>query len=437
MQFLQNLLTEFNLYAKEAPMVAGALSLWVLGAGSLLLKNVPMHIFDLIAKHLTTRLTIFSSGDSYYKFVKWYVACGHAKDARALKITNGRWGGDEGTKSIGYGVHYFWHDKQLIQLNVELQKDSIAEKERDVVTLVVLGRSHKLFDSIFADIQRADLDKSKIRVFNYQDNFWHAASEQYKRSMDTIFIDSKIKNDLIQQISAFYERADLDIQRGIPHQLGIMLYGPPGTGKTSIIKALASHFDKSVFNLKVTSLTGISTAFANLPENAFVCIEDIDTETSTNSRSENPEAKKEFTLVDLSDILNSIDGLIVNHGRVLIATTNHINKLDPALIRPGRFDIKIEIGYMTTNSLVEMLNAFYDNISFPTGKEIKPNVTTALVQQRILQNPTDPDSVIGEFTQPIRTQQLNKPAIRVESADVKHLINVPAIVSGIEQHEHI
>ena len=228
----------------------------------------------------------------------------------------------------------------------------------------------------------------------------------------------------------------MDIQRGIPHQLGILLYGPPGTGKTSIIKALASHFDKSIYILKVTSLGGISAAFANLPEDAFVCIEDIDTESGTNARSEKAGATKELTLVDLSDILNSIDGLIVNHGRILIATTNHINKLDPALIRPGRFDIKIEIGYMTTNSLVEMLNAFYDNVTFPSGKEIRSNVTTSLVQQFILCNPNDPDLVIREFTQLIHTQHI-KSAIHVERADTKHHIKLPVIVSKVEQHEHI
>ena len=86
----------------------------------------------------------------------------------------------------------------------------------------------------------------------------------------------------------------------------------------------------------------------NLPENSIVLIEDIDTENATKDRSYTSKSKDEktediFSFTNLSDILNSIDGLISNHGRILIATTNHKDNLDKALIRDGRFDLKIEL----------------------------------------------------------------------------------------------
>ena len=88
-----------------------------------------------------------------------------------------------------------------------------------------------------------------------------------------------------------------------------------------------------------------------------------------------------------SDLLNAIDGFFSSHGRILIASTNHIDKLDSALIRPGRIDLKIEIGYITSEILQEFLCNFY-----PTYKnyeyKIKNNVTVAQLQGWMLEGLT-------------------------------------------------
>jgi len=399
LSYIDSIIANFNNLTHNSPVVAGAVSLWALGVGTYLIKYVPSKIYQFFIKHITTKLTIFSSSQSFYKFVKWYDDNGYAKNARSLKITNGKHGWSNAVKSIGYGTHYFFHKASLIRLTYSLQKEAISEKERDVIDLTIFWRSHAIFDEIFEDIKDKDTDGNFLIINKYEDKQWIRVSEQPKREFDTIFIDKNEKQKLINSIESFIKRADWDVKMGIPHQMGILLYGPPGTGKTSIIKAIASHFNMHVHDLPSSHLSYIAPAFNKLPHDALVIIEDIDTNASTHKRSTNIKTASDnpADIFDLGTILNSIGGLITTHGRILVATTNHIEKLDPALIRAGRFDIKIEVGYATNEIFEEMMKKFYDNVNIPKNFNIKENITTSTIQQSILENLNNPEVVISYF----------------------------------------
>ena len=87
----------------------------------------------------------------------------------------------------------------------------------------------------------------------------------------------------------------------------------------------------------------------------------------------------------LSEILNALDGIVTIHGRLLITTTNHIEKLDEALIRPGRIDLCIEIGYMTNACFRMALERFFPEEAISLGERtIRSETTMAMVQESIL-----------------------------------------------------
>ena len=124
--------------------------------------------------------------------------------------------------------------------------------------------------------------------------------------------------------------------RGIPFRRGYLLYGPSGPGKTSLIHALASHFGMSVslldFGQNLVTTDRIINLFNNLPEKTILLLEDVD-------RIFEREAR-----LTPSRLLNALDGIGAGEGRITFMTTNHLNMLDDALIRPGIIDLKVFIG---------------------------------------------------------------------------------------------
>lgn len=134
---------------------------------------------------------------------------------------------------------------------------------------------------------------------------------------------------------------------------------------------------------------------AELPNKSIIAIEDIDSNEATKHRDA-PKTEK-ISLSNISDILNSIDGVYSKHGCILIITTNHIDRLDPALIRSGRIDLKLEIGYADEYMMTNCMRSFYPDYSISNDFIIKDNVSSADIQNSILNNLSNPERVIAEF----------------------------------------
>lgn len=188
-----------------------------------------------------------------------------------------------------------------------------------------------------------------IQQFSAQDS---NSFYRLKRRLNTLkygFSAEEIKD----KITAFTNSEYWYTARGIPYHLGVLLYGPPGNGKTNFILSLASELN---LNIRFINLEGMrSERLASIAQGsggAIIVIEDIDA--FYNQREESEDTK-----ITLSSILNVLDGINSQPGQIVIMTSNHIEKLDPALIRPGRIDISIEVGNATTNQAREYFKYFY------------------------------------------------------------------------------
>ena len=193
-------------------------------------------------------------------------------------------------------------------------------------------------------------------------------------------------SEMKERLDLFVNHPEWYIERGIPHSLGILLHGVPGGGKTSTIKAIAKDTNRHIFNLslrKYTTQQQLTNLFFNdavgifregnkesfripLNKRGYV-IEDIDCLTDVvfdrefyprDSTTTSP-ATVAGDSVTLSFLLNLLDGVLETPGRILIITTNYPEKLDRALIRPGRIDVKIEFTYTDRSFILDMLNKFY------------------------------------------------------------------------------
>lgn len=181
-------------------------------------------------------------------------------------------------------------------------------------------------------------------------------------------------------------------EKGIPYTLGVLLSGPPGTGKTSTIKCLANECQRHIINVHLNNdITKIQMENLFFQENMTVfdsmtnrtetvripldqrlyVFEDIDCQSDlTHARDYKKVDTKVDSLLDrqklneslkmdLSFLLNLLDGVMENPGRIVVMTSNHVHVLDPALIRPGRIDIVAELGRCSTKTLADMLGFFF------------------------------------------------------------------------------
>lgn len=366
---------------------AGIISFW--------LKDVPRKIVDFLKRELTTSVTITSQHDSFYNFLKWIQANYKNKNFRQWKISNGRWGSEDCIFSVGYGWHIVWFNK--IPLMVFLDKETANQTERDKETVIItkFGRSKKVFEKLLEEIEKQHDLQNKIKMFKYSGD-WNWVKDISKRSLDSIFIEQSKKDIVVDRINSFIKEEQWYLQKGIPYQLGIMLYGPPGTGKTSYIKAIASHFSYPIYYIPTNAFLKIEDAFEKLTEKCVVVIEDIDCQAFTHSRNNDnveesnitkDKIKSDLGMAGLSEILNAIDGFAGVEGRILIATTNHIDKLDSALLRPGRFDLKIDINYVNEEILQSFLKSFFPSFDKSLeGFKIKSNTSVATLQEMVLEN---------------------------------------------------
>jgi chaperone BCS1 len=362
---------------------AGIITFWV--------KDVPRIVYASLKREFTTELLMTSANSIFHDMMKWIEKRYSHKNFRKLKLSNGQWGyNTHATTSIGYGAHCIRYNGVFLVMTLTKDAANQSSYDKETLSVVKLGRSRKLFDKLVKEVQECEKDSSKIEIYKMEDSWMHV-KDQKKRNMDSIFIEKDKKDLLIRSLSNFIKNEEWYLSHGIPYQLGILLYGAPGTGKTSLIKAISGYLDYPIYYLSPQKLSKIETAMSTLRDKCVVVVEDIDSNFLTHSRAIKSEKSEEdnmmegFAMTSLSEILNSLDGMFSAHGRILIATTNHVENLDPALTRPGRIDVKIEIGYVNNEILKYFIDKFYPGNHVKIDINIKPKLTVAMLQNLVLQ----------------------------------------------------
>ena len=182
-------------------------------------------------------------------------------------------------------------------------------------------------------------------------------STSAKRDFSTLFFDNHIEEDIKKFLDNWIENESIYRNRGLLFKTGILLYGNPGTGKSSIANAIAAYLDCNIVTIDMTNfvnldIAGISTTINADSSRYIILLDEIDvlfSNRDNNSKDQNEAISK---LLLLLDSVQSPDNV------VFVATTNYIDRLDPALIRKGRFDKKIEIGNISYNTAAKMCRSF-------------------------------------------------------------------------------
>ena len=378
--------------------LTAAISAWILGVLTFVCRSIPRRVGQLAIKHLTTSFTVTTYHQTYYDIMAWHNKQGYISKLRRINLMNGRWGEDKSERTIGEGNHIVWYKWRPLFLSLSTLDSSATDRDKFSLKITLIGRSHSFFNRMLEEIasERGD-DGSKTKIRRYENDYWGQAIAQPKRPLSSVFLPKKDKNKILQTINDFLNKESWYIDNGIPYHLGILLYGSPGTGKTSLVRALAGHFNRDIRVLPSQYIYKISTAFTTELENSFIVIEDVDSNPATKSRDVPPQRNKKNIREDidseyvqyfqggLSDILNAMDGIFPAHGRILFMTTNKIENIDSAILRPGRVDLCLEVGYVTPEIFREFVLKYYGKTLPSNITLIKKNITVAELQQKVLE----------------------------------------------------
>ncbi|KFK33165.1 hypothetical protein AALP_AA6G338900 [Arabis alpina] len=216
----------------------------------------------------------------------------------------------------------------------------------------------------------------------FSQNMWRSIEFEHPASFETLAMDPEKKEEILNDLVAFSNGKEYYKKIGKAWKRGYLLYGPPGTGKSTMISAMANHLNYNIYDLELTAIKNNSelrkllTATSN---KSIIVIEDIDCSadlTANRIKKESNSTKeqdKDENAVTLSGLLNFIDGIWSACGqeRIVVFTTNHLEKLDPALIRRGRMDMHIELSYCTYEAFKILAKNYLDLDDHLLFKKIK------------------------------------------------------------------
>jgi mitochondrial chaperone BCS1 len=224
--------------------------------------------------------------------------------------------------------------------------------------------------------------KRKIRLASYLYHYneaWRYVQAYTPRVLDSVILKPGEKEHLVEDIRIFRASYERYSKLGVPYHRGYLLYGPPGTGKTSLVSALGAKFGMSIYAMNLTELNDrtLKIAIGSVPANSIILFEDIDCMKAGNRRPETGEwAVKGVQIpanekadpadrlgVTLSGLLNVVDGFHAPENVLFVMTTNKIEALDPALLRPGRIDYKLFLGNAAHTQKVELYCRFFPQAS--------------------------------------------------------------------------
>merc|ERR1711871_982989 len=193
--------------------------------------------------------------------------------------------------------------------------------------------------------------------------YWRRTNVCRARSIESVILPTVTIDKITKDIDRFLNPITKKFydEHGIPYRRSFLFYGAPGAGKTSLIQALAGHYKRNISFLQLTdkemSDTSLLASVAQLPKNTIVVMEDVD---SCFSGRTNKIAHSKITF---SGLLNALDGVGSSFGQIFILTTNIKDQLDPALIRCGRVDVKVEFFHAVDEQCIKMWKSFYPHSS--------------------------------------------------------------------------
>uniref|UniRef100_A0A5B7B5W0 AAA+ ATPase domain-containing protein n=1 Tax=Davidia involucrata TaxID=16924 RepID=A0A5B7B5W0_DAVIN len=270
---------------------------------------------------------------------------------------------------------------------------------------------------------------------------WESVPFKHPSTFDTLAMDPQKKSEIMADLRDFANGQSFYQQTGRAWKRGYLLYGPPGTGKSSMIAAMANFLGYDIYDLELTEVhtnSELRKLLMKTSSKSIIVIEDIDCSINLTNRKKNvnssgrnhqeaspPEMRggppgsgggeEGGNSITLSGLLNFTDGLWSCCGseRIFVFTTNHIEKLDPALLRSGRMDMHIFMSYCSFPALKILLKNYLgcddgtlDGVVLNELEEVidDAEMTPADISEVLIKNRRNKEKAVSELLEALKVR---------------------------------
>lgn len=385
----------FSEWLNNNQMISGGLMLACVGFLVAYLRNVPVLIWKFLRRRITVTLDIEDKDEAFLWMNLWLVKNQkRMRDVSVItknnehlnelgeKVADFRPGKKDNRPKIfltaAPGIHFSWfHGRPMFVYRK--RTDGASGNGGMLGKLGGLMKSEGYTVSFFSrnvNLPRLLLEEArelalpqdgKIDVRVAQTNWyghWQLADRIRPRPIDSVILADDEHLKILADITEFLMSYEWYAGLGIPYRRGYLLFGNPGNGKTSLVAAVASALGMNIYVLSLQApgmndsmLMSLLTSVSN---NSVILMEDVDCAFDKERKKKDDTSEK----LTFSGLLNALDGVGGKDGRIIFMTTNHKEKLDPALIRPGRIDYQVEIKNAVASQVRKLFTRFYADFKY-------------------------------------------------------------------------
>lgn len=386
------------------PFLSGGLFITITASIIAFARNLPMRIWKSLREQFMVEVSVMNNDPLFDWITLWLNDHPYSKKTRRLLATTvANYESDSGANCIegaqacpaatssqypdevkrprlilspAKGQHFFRYGGTILWLSRgdggspaesggnKAQSNNFRFREESY-HLRIFGRSQKVLRQLLGEaIERAiAFQAKKISAFVGVYSSWRRLRTFTPRKMESVILPDGVAENILRTLKDFIVAKPWYQEMGIPYHLGLLFHGTPGSGKTSIIGALAGELKMNLYILSLASDDMDDERFAcllsEIPPNSFMVLEDVDAAFAARKRTDDDgQPRKGLTL---TGILNALDGFMASEGSIVLMTTNHRDRLDPALIRPGRVDFEEEFSTATQSQLRRLYQRFFPN----------------------------------------------------------------------------
>lgn len=349
----------------------------MVGGLGVLLRAIPQKLWEWCVSQLTMTITVKDDDAAFVWVKEWFLEQKFLKRIRRVDLDTTL--KDNRLELVpAQGVHWFWYRERPFKVMFyrSEEKKGWGNSRTEELIFQTVGRKQDFLKQFVHEVAECHRrNAGGVSSLYLHDEYWTKAKAYSPRPLESVILKAGEKEKLVLDVERFKSSRARYRDLGVPYHRGYLLYGPPGTGKTSLISALAAKFAMSIYLVSLTDFTDktLLKAIKDVPSNSVLLFEDIDCVKTGKARLDSEEGARkqapggagekpnpaDASNVTLSGLLNALDGFNAPEGVLFVMTTNKIETLDPALLRPGRIDYRLYMGRADYRQKVELYRRFF------------------------------------------------------------------------------
>lgn len=352
------------------PLASAGVTMWLLTVCGVLLRRVPRALYWKIRAKFVVRMVMNKPGHdgpptpevrNFVEFLKWFDTLASSRFDRNRKPyfqSNG-----DVRFLPGYGFHWFWFGGRYYWFIMREIESQGINSQKEQITLFTFGMSLKPLENIIDQFKIVP-DRNTLNIYSPDGSnvrsTWNLSGQIPIKDRPDPIVNADIQREVFDRVDEFFSSEQWYRERGLTYKTTYLLMGSPGTGKTSIARDIAIKHRLRLHDLSLSQLNdrSLRSALNSMKGGGMLLVDDFDDIKTLHHRTTEPEGRAP-TGVSLSSFLGMLDGVIPLDNVIVVLVTNHPQRLDPAIYRPGRVDHKIVVGPLTEDRVCDYIARMY------------------------------------------------------------------------------